>query len=153
MTPTDPTDLPRELVDLVEDSRSNWVPGPIRTSDFHGSVRRRIRRRNTRNGALLACAAVAIVAIAFRLGNPGSEPESPPTQEVAEQAPAIEAPLPLLDRDETVVAIAEGNLPDLSADPILEPWFDNALRNNVPLGGLASEYGPLGSLYLGGASR
>ncbi len=146
---TEPTGLPPELEALVEVSRSSWVPGPIETKDFHGSLRRRIRRRNARNGALMAGAALALVLAAVQLSKMPSQTGSPSAiQEFAEQE-FIEPVLEERPGTQEVI-VAEGNLPDLSPEPVLDPWFHHALQSNLPLTGLAAEYGALGGLYLSG---
>ncbi|MFT6399125.1 MAG: hypothetical protein ACJAYU_003889 [Bradymonadia bacterium] len=145
---TESVGLPPELQELVEDSQANWVPGPLVGSEFHDSVHRRIRRRNARNSALAACGAVALIAVVLGVTQDNQSSVPGAEQQIAEVAPEPELER-ILEQRQAVVAIAEGNLPDLSPEEYLGPWFHQALRSNVPLTGLASEYGALGGLYLG----
>jgi hypothetical protein len=145
-TPEEEPELPASLADLIEDSRANWVPGPLRAGDnFHRSVRRRIRRRNVRNVGFITVALGTLVAVMLQ------EPPEDPADPVVLTAEAPEEPefLSPVDGAPFQAVIAEGGLPDLSADPILKPWYDHALSEQFTLMELPLAYGPLAALYLG----
>lgn len=139
--------MPASLAELIEDSRSNWGPGPLPSGDgFHRKVRKRIRRRNARNAGFVALALGALLVLTLRQPAAPEESTSAPIAEAVAEDPSVVSPI---HEAPTHAVIAEGGLPDLSGTPTLEPWFDRALRDDFEVTALPMEYGALGALYLG----